>query len=413
MLLAAVLVAAIQPAAAQEVLRIAAIVNDDVISVYDLNARMRLAIISTGLRDSPSTRRRIAPQVLRSLIDERLQMQEAKRRNISVTKRELKRAISSLEKANKLGAGTFNEFMTSKGVELQTVTNQIRASIAWSKLIRRRYRPRIRVGEDEVDEVLARLKASRGQLEFRLSEVFLSVDTPEGEPEIRRSAARMVEQIRGGARFAAVARQFSESATAVVGGDLGWVPVGALPDHLKSVVPKLARGRVSDPIRTVSGYQIVALRARRRIAEANARDIKVTLNQLFLPVAQDAGKDGIDRQRTVAATLKKTVSGCDALTAQSKKLKSPAPPRLGIFVLADLSSVIRDAITDLEVGTVSRPIESKGGLLVLMVCERDEPESGLPDRETIRDQLVSKRIDLISRRLLRDVRLAAVVDVRV
>jgi peptidyl-prolyl cis-trans isomerase SurA len=69
------------PVAAQET-RIAAVVNDEIISLADLDERLRLALVSSSITDTPENRRRIASQVLRGLIDEKLQQQEAKRLNV-------------------------------------------------------------------------------------------------------------------------------------------------------------------------------------------------------------------------------------------------------------------------------------------------------------------------------------------
>ena len=120
---------------AQGVQRIAAIVNDDVISVYDLVSRIEMVIASSNLGDTPAIRRRLSPQVLRNLVDERLKLQEAKRRNISVGKRDIDRAIGIIERQNKIPRGQFDAFLKKNGVRRTTIINQIRASIAWAKLI--------------------------------------------------------------------------------------------------------------------------------------------------------------------------------------------------------------------------------------------------------------------------------------
>ena len=412
-LLAAVMASFATPGVAQQVQRIAAVVNDGVISVFDLNSRIQLAVVTTGLKDTVAVRSRIAPEVLRTLIDERLQMQEAKRRNISVTRRDEKRAIGQLERLNRLQPGTFKTFMTGKGVRIETVMAQIRASIAWSKLIRRRYRPRVRIGEDEVEEVLARIRSTRGQTEYRLAELFLSVDSPEQDDKVRRSARELTQQLRNGARFPAIARQFSQSATAAVGGDLGWLAQSALPPHLKTIVPKLALRRISDPIRTISGYQILVLRDRRKIAGSDPGKIKIALHQLFVPLPGDADGARRDERRAFASGLSDSLSGCSAMAETARKIKSPRRANLGEFNLAELSPSIRDAVAELAVGKASRPVPTQGGLLLFMVCKRDAPKTNLPGRDAIRKRLMGRRLDLIARRVLRDIRLAAIVDVRV
>src|SRR4051812_10726745 len=80
-----------QPAAPE--MRIAAVVNDEVISIFDVVTRMRMIMISSGIPDSAETRQKIGSQVLRQLIDERLELQEAKRQNVAATENEMTAAM--------------------------------------------------------------------------------------------------------------------------------------------------------------------------------------------------------------------------------------------------------------------------------------------------------------------------------
>ena len=136
-------------------------------------------------------------------------MQEAKRRNIAVTKRDMSRAFEALEKQNRLKPGTFEAFVRENRLPRDALMAQLRAQIAWAKLIRQTLQRRVTVGPEEIDEELARLKSRQGQSEYRVAEIVLSADTPEQEQEARRTAQRLIEQLRRGAQFSAVARQMS------------------------------------------------------------------------------------------------------------------------------------------------------------------------------------------------------------
>ena len=400
------------PAAAQQVQRIAAIVNDDIISIYDLQSRIGMVIISSRLSDSAEIRRRLAPRVLRSLVDERLQLHEAKRRNVSVGKRDMKRAMATVERRNKVAEGELETHLRRNGIEPQTVLDQLRANIAWSKLVRRRLRPRVTIGDEEIDAVLERLRSGRGQTEYRLAEIFLAVDRPNDEAEVGRVIRKLVEQVRGGARFDALARQFSDSATAAVGGDMGWVREAELGPALRRVVDTLAVGQIGEPLRTLSGQRVVMLRDRRRIAGASAREIKLALKQIFLPLPATAPAAAVASQMSLARILAETVTGCQDMARAAREAGSPRPSDLGKFALSDLSPALRTAVDKLEVGKASRPIRMADGVLVAMVCARNQPKIQPPDREQIADRLRRQRLDLMARRYLRDIRRAAVVDIR-
>lgn len=412
----AVLLAAIVgglPAEAQRVQRIAAIVNDDIVSVFDLQARMRIVISSAGLHPSLQLQRRIAGQILRRLVDERLQSQEAKRRNISVTKRNMARAVAEIEKRNKVPPGGFDRFLARSGISKEAALAQIRAQIVWSKLIRRVLMPRVSVGEDEIEEELRRLKARRGEMEYKISEILLTVDNPDRKAETRRTAERLVEELRKGANFEALAREFSRGAAASVGGDLGWMSKSELADDLRPVVTRMEPGQLAGPVETLTGVHILRLQRKRRILGASDDKTIVDLHQLLLALPPKAGPRDVAAQAELAGQIAQTVRGCDDLSRAAAEAGSAQPTKLGKMRLTDLSATVRGAIEGLSIGKPSRPVRLPSGVAVFMVCSRTAPQSELPSRKQIAERLRRERIDVLSRRYMRDLRSAAVVDVRI
>lgn len=400
-------------ATAQRVQRIAAIVNEDVVSEYDLRARMQVVIISSNLRPSPKLQQRLAQQVLRSLIDERLQLQEAKRRNIRVSKRDMGRAIASIERQNKIRPGSFDSYLRQKRLPKDSVLSQVRARIAWQKLMQRILFPRVTVSDEEVDETLNRLKQRKGQIEFRLSEILLPVDNPESEPDVRRTAQRLAEELRGGANFAAVARQFSQSATASVGGDLGWLQEVIMSNSLRKIAKGMNQGDTVGPVKTLSGVQIYRLTNKRRILAGSEKDVVVDLQQIVLPLDKSSSPTDIDIQTNLAKTLSETVSGCTDHAQAATEISAGGKAKLGKFRLGDLSKPIRDAVVALPIGKASPPVRTGRGIVVLMACSRKEPAGNLPTRKAIKQRLEVERVEILARRFLRDLRSAAIVDMRV
>ena len=252
-------------ASGQESIGIAAVVNNEAISIPDLVARIDVAIVASRLRASEDLRRQLAPQVLRSLVDERLKVQEAERFGVTVTDAEMANARRSVEQRNGIAAGELDEFLQRQGLNVATVTDQLRAEILWSKLVRGRLGAAVSVGEGEIDEALAQLEANRGRPEFRVAEIFLAVESREQENEVRAAAESLFEQLKAGAKFDQIASQFSQSATAAVGGDIGWVLEGELPGEIEAVLARMQPGRIAPPVRTFDGYSIVLLIDRRTV----------------------------------------------------------------------------------------------------------------------------------------------------
>ena len=218
----AVTVPSVQAQQAQNnLMRIAAVVNDDIISVLDLEQRLRLAALSSNLNLDAQTRQRLMPQVLRSLIDERLQLQEATANSVTATDQEIENEIGNLAQRNNMNANQLAGLLASRGIDIQTLRNQYNSQIAWAKYVGRRLMRQVDVGEDEIDAELARLTEVADQPQKRVYEIFLGIDNPDEANEIRSNAERLLNQIRDGADFSSLARSFSQSGTASAGGGSG------------------------------------------------------------------------------------------------------------------------------------------------------------------------------------------------
>ncbi len=409
------------PAEAQKIQRIAAVVNDDLVSFYDLNERLKLVIFRSGLKDSPDERRHLEPQVLRTLIDEKLQLQEAKRLNIKVEKEEIAKGIAIIEKRNRIPPGGLEVFLAQRRIKLSTLEHRVRAEIAWNKVVSRRMRRETTgedetVAEDEIDEALARIKEDRNKPRPLVSIISLAVDIPDDEAKVLSNAKHLLEQIRSGADFSAIARQFSQDEAASNGGDIGWGRPGRLEKQLDEALLGMRPGEVSEPIRTSGRYHILWLRQRRRDTTPQPEDAVVKLRQVFLPVAAGATPDEVANQKALAQTISETVTDCTDMERLGKELGSNLSGDLGSLKIRELPAGLRPLVLALSVERASKPIPAEGGLRVLMVCERKDPPSAFPSRAEIRRKLVLRRRELrflrLSRRILRDLRQTAVVDKR-
>jgi peptidyl-prolyl cis-trans isomerase SurA len=399
-------------AVAQNAQRIAAVVNDEVISVRDLNNRLSLLIATSNLEDRPETRRRLAPEVLRMLIDDVLKQQEAKRLNVVVGKEDVDQALARIERQSNLPPGKLREALANAGVKLSTLIDQVEVEIAWVKAVTRLERGRITIGEDEIDNELARIQQSAGKPEFLVAEIFLPVDDPAKEGEVGKLAERLAQQIRNGASFPALARNFSQGASAAVGGDLGWVRLGQLGTELDAALQRLQPGQVSNPISTTSGYYLLALRERRVAQGLPASNAKVSLFQVYLPISPDAAPADVDARMEEARKLSEPARSCTDLQALNRKGAPQVSGSLGEVEVSQLPPDIQKVIQPLQVGQKSAPFRSGNAVVVLMVCDRQGEDDSLRQREMIRRTLGEERLAAAAQRYLRDLRRAAFVDIR-
>ncbi|WP_337995889.1 peptidylprolyl isomerase [Oleispirillum naphthae] len=404
-------IAAPHPAPAQDALRIAAVVNDDVVSVFDLATRLRVALFSSRLPDTTDNRRRLAPTVLRSLIDERLQTQEAKRLSVALSDDDLAHSIAQVETGNRMPAGGLKRLAAELGVPYDTITEQIRAQALWVKVVGRLYNAKSNPSAEDIAERKAQLAATLGRPQYHVSEIFLPFDAGQNEADLLALAGKLVEQLRNGAPFAQAAHQFSRSPTAARGGDLGWVPQGQLERELDAALGQMAPGDVSTPIRTTSGYYILHLEQRRVVTTPDAGETRYRLSQIKLPISGNKALSPADRDKVVDY-VRASLRGCPAFDAYGKTLSTPGTGPLGTLLQKNLPAALAATVTALPEGEPSAPLDLGGVATLLMVCERTAP-SALPDDENIRSMLRLERLERAAERHLRDLRRTAVIDIRI
>ncbi len=401
------------PSNAQDLVRIAAVVNDDVISVLDMNARINMALATAGLQGTQDMRRQLAAPVLRALVDEKLQLQEAERQGVTISETELNDALAAVERQNGLDAGGLDAYLGRLGVPVSTLVEQLRAQLSWSKFISQRLRPTVIVSNEEIEEELAQLKASEGKPEYLISEIDLYVDNQSDEAEVLKTANRLVQQLREGGNFRAIAQQFSQGSMASRGGDVGWIQIGQLRGEIDEALQKLDIGEFAGPIRSLEGFHIIHLRDRRQVAGASANDARVRLAQVLLPRPQPDTPDTLAVQVELARTVSETVDGCPDMDRVAEELSAPSSGDIGWLRVDDLPVSMRTEVANAAIGKPTEPITTDAGVHVLMVCEREDSVGIDAQRQTIYDRLETQRLEVIARRLLRDLRRVAFVDLRV
>lgn len=399
------------PALAQEEALVAAVVDEVSITSVDLAHRTNLVLFATGLPRTPEVAERLQPQVLKTMIDEALQLGAAKANNVEPLQREIDTILANMERENKLPPGGLKSFLASKGVEMSALERQVRSSLSWSKLVERKFASQATVGEAEIDDALDRIKENQEKPRNLVSEIFLAVDDATQDGQIRQSAARIMQQLRSGAGFDALARAFSQNAAAASGGDLGWLLQGQLDDQIEQQLARMQPGQISEPIRTLDGYHIVALRDRRLPGGSSANQVTVDLRQINIPLSLEATEDEIRTVVQVSEQIRAEVTDCGSL-ATATLPGGATIANIGRVRIGDLAAPLQPPLMGLQPNQISTPLRAPGGVMLLMVCDRVAQSAELPNRNQIKERLFREKLDLLARRYLRDLRRAAFLDIR-
>ncbi len=390
-----------QATQSRDVEGIAAIVNDQVISLFDVDQRVDLFFATSGIAKSPEMTERMRSQVLRSLVDEKLQLQEAKRVDISIPNKDVENRMKTLATEGKMTLDGIKEFLSEKNIETGSLEQQLRAELAWNQFVRRSFGGRVKVGDQEIEEQYNKAVRAVNQTRFLVSEILLNLDNFSNEQQVAQLSGEIVKQLQSGVDFGAVARQFSIAPTAARGGQLGWVTADQLDKRLAGVVRKMKPGQVSSPIPTNAGLYIIALADKR----AGGNDpSKNQFDVLSLTFEKDTKAGKIDK---FAADFKT----CRRAQKSAKKANAVAK-RTGLRELRQLPRQMANAVGELEAGSLTNPISTAQGIELYAVCDRKDDLGIEISRDQISDNIFSQRVAMMARRHLRDLRRDAVVEYR-
>lgn len=396
--------------------RIVAVVNGDVVSQADVVGRARLFALNAGIAVAPDMLERLAPQVTRLLVDERLRLQEVQRRRLPVTDAEIAEAVAELERRNNLQPGGLRAQLSQIGVQPRVLYDQIRTQIGWNRVLRQQLGPSAQPSDAEVEEAMRAAKARAGQPEYQVSEIFIPVDDPATEGETRRFVEEVIRQLRAGTPFPVAATQFSQAQTALQGGDLGWVRRDELDPEVASVVERMPPGAISNPIRVPGGFQIVALRSKRE----SGRDMAtmISLRQAYFPFSSALDQNNPTQQQRDqverAQRLAQEARNCNAVEQAAARAgggERPSDP--GQIRLETVTPPpLRSLLAGLQPGKASEPILTPEGVLVMMVCSREQRNLAELTPEQVKSQLLRDRVENLSRQLQRDLRRRATIEMR-
>lgn len=384
---------------------IIAVVNDEAITHGDVDDRVALMFFSAGSEPNEDIKKRIRERVLKSMIDERLQLQEAKRYDVDISGDDIDRALETVAKQNGIPRAQFEDMLKEKGVPKSTLVDQIKATLAWTKVIQRVLRPQVEVGEDEINATLERIKANEGKSEFLLSEIYLAVENPADEEKVKALATDLVERMKAGASFGSLAQQFSQGTGALNGGDLGWVQPGQLASDLDAAAQGLRAGQIAPPIRLADGYHIIGKRDERIISAVDKSAIEVRLKQASLPLQ---GRS-LAQAKEDTEKFRSTINNCGTLSTRAEQFPEWTVADMGTKKLSELPRWLSIIAEKMPTNEASNVMEKKGYALVLYVCHRNDSGS---DRATITNTIGNEKLELQARRLLRDLRRDAAIDIR-
>jgi len=393
------------------VVKATAIVNGEVITQTDIDQRLALLAIANNQPIPANEIERLRQQVLSNLIDETLQIQAAKAEEIEITDADIDKTVARVAGNVKQTPDQMAAYLKSRGSSIRSIRRQIQGEIAWRRLQSKKIESTVSVGDEEVQAVIDKLTASKGAEEFRVGEIFISSNSA-NEAQAAASAQRVYNALQQGGSFVGYARQFSEASTAAVGGDLGWVRPEQLPEQLAQAIKQMRPGMVSPPIKLAGGYSIIAVQDVRKILTADPRDSILSLKQVTVAFPKGTSRDAAEPIVARFAQAALNIGGCGGAERIAGDLNAEVVQSDDVK-MRDLPPALQEMMLQMQVGQATRPFGSiEEGVRVLVLCGRDQVDPSMPSFDQVYAQLNEERVNLRSRRYLRDLRRDAIIDFR-
>ena len=388
-----------------------AIVNGYVLTRTDVDHRVNLAIALNQWQLSEAEKDQLRMQVLRLLIDETIQIQQAKSESISIPAEQIERSFAGISRRYGRSPDQMRAWLKDVGSSERSFRRQIEGELSWQAVIRRSVNPFINVGDYEVEQIIKSIEAAKGTEEFHLREIYISA-TPERAGEVFQAMQQMIQQMQQGRPFEFFARQ-SEATTSSQGGDLGWVRAQMLPGPLAQAAQQMQVGQVAGPIEVPGGFSILYLVDKRQVGMPDPRDARLSLRQLTVKFAPGMTQAAATAKVAEFAAVLKSTNGCGAVGKAAETLGAEVIDNDSV-VARDLPPQLQDLILGLQVGQATPPFGSPtDGIRALVLCGRDDPKTAAaPSPEAIRERAEEYRTNLRAQRLLRDLRRDAIVEYR-
>ncbi len=268
----------VAPANAQQ-FSIVATVNDSSISNFELYDRLELNIRSSGISDSPEIRKKIMVRTMQTLINEKLQKELSKELKIKVSKNEKERAINIIKTNNKIEDGKFDAFLISQKIKKKSFMTQLQAQIIWQKIMAKKITPFITISDFEIAQATEQLGKSQKSTDVELYEIFLAIEDPSLKTDVMQLAKNLINEIKAGASFQEVAKEFSVSNSARGGGKLGWIGENNLEKSIAEVVSNTKIKSLTPPVMVKDGVRIFYINDRKtQESEINPQQIRQFLH---------------------------------------------------------------------------------------------------------------------------------------
>ena len=394
-----------------EIIGIVAIVNDEPITFMDLSNRMQLIIVSSNLPNNSETREKLYGQTLQSLINEKLQAQEAKKLSISITAQEVDNNIKFIEKNNNMEERTLIDILYKNGVPKSALPSRILANITLEKLLQKVIQPKVIITDNEIENEYNNYLSNEGEYEYKLSEIIFSYTNLSQNTDIMLIAKQIRKTIIKENNFDIIAKRINENGTGKFKKDDNWRLKNNINTTAYDFIKDLKINGVSELLLLNTGISIIKVDNKRKIIipDLSSTVEDISLIVFDLPINKNRTTSLLEEIRNKTINIK----SCNELSELAKTEANMQGRNIGKVSLKNLPKKFREAIQNREVNKPTTPIISEDGIYIIMVCERNaklNQEFAL--KEVITTNIKNRLTNILKERYLLDLNRKALIDIR-
>ena len=393
-----------------ELINIVAVVNDEAITLTDLINRLDLIIISSNLPNTNVTRENLADQVLQTLINEKLNYQEAKKLNINVSDSEIKKSINVIEKRNSLPEKSLIQTLSENRISPSAIIEQVKAQITWEKIISKIIRPRIKVTENEINNEINIMKSNEEKNEYKYSEIFLNFDQLQKKQKIINTVLKIREQLDT-KNFSEIANQMSQSSSAKFGGQVNWTVESSVPKAILETISNMNKDKISEPIVTNTGVFIIKLEEKRKfkLPDLTKSAVKIaTLRYLISPNEENVDSILEENLREI-----QNINSCEQLDEIRNNSSQKYGGFFGRVLLQTLPKKFKEELEKLKPQERSDLLYTPDGIFILMLCKQNyEKNQEFALQELIKSKLQNRYFKMMSDRFILNLKRKSLIDIR-
>ncbi|MBF0462871.1 MAG: peptidylprolyl isomerase [Magnetococcales bacterium] len=392
--------------------------------VEELSKPLLLRLRQSGEAVDPE---KIWANSLDELILRALRTQKAAQLNVAVEQKDVDALVSQVEKENHLPMGALPKALAEQGINFEQYKQGLKDKLLQGRLISRVIHPLVTVSEEEIQELYTSVRQKPQSEEIHLGQILLQVKgdaANELAERVHQQAELLVAKLRAGSSLETLAGQYSNDASGLSGGDMGWFKRGELLPDLEKVVFDRDKGAVVGPLRSAQGFHIFKILDKRTSNQKAASRSKIKVRHILIKVAPDASEGESLAARAKVQEIAQALAQHPpaeqgaAFAEQAQRYSQDGTAKdggdLGWVSEGLMVPSFEAAAFALAVGETSGPVRTPFGWHLIRVDEKQflDPDSLEAQRKELTERVQEAKTRALYRQWLRDLRERSFVELR-